>query len=111
MKAKEYLIRFEKDSQELGDKIATTNLMDGFLDETQSIAKTRSAQSNEAIISIFLELNNKWNALCRLDRQGRFRKDGFIRLVRHRTVDVFPQIIFHLDKIIEERFHLEEVPK
>lgn len=106
MKAKEYLVKFEKDSKELGDMKATENLMNDFLDEIQGLAKVRNAKSNEAVISILLELNQKWNTLCRLDKNTRFKKDGFIKLVRHRTIDVFPQILPHLNKIIKERFNL-----
>ena len=106
VKAKEYLAKFEKDNQNLGDREATENLLNGFLDEIVGLAKARRAQGNEAVISIFLELNQKWNALCRLDKQIRFKKDGFIKLVRHRTADVFPSILPHLNKIIKERFNL-----
>ena len=107
MKAKEYLAKFEKDSRDLGDTEANENLLNGFLDEILGLAKARKVQSNEAEISIFLELNQKWNALCKLDTQMRFKKDGFIRLVRSRTIDVFPRILPHLDKIIKERFNLK----
>lgn len=106
MRAKEYLAKFDKDAQNLGDREATENLLNGFLDEIVGLAKARKAQSNEAVISIFLELNQKWNTLCRLDTQIRFRKDGFIKLVRGRTADVFPSILPHLNKIIRERFNL-----
>lgn len=106
MKARQYLAKFEKDSREQGDRQATTNLLNGFLDEIVGLAKARRAQSNEAVISIFLELNQKWNSLCRLDKLNRFKKDGFIKLVRSRTADVFPSILPHLNKIIKERFNL-----
>ena len=107
MKAKEYLTKFEKDTLDFGDREAIENLLNGFLDEIQGLAKARNAQGNEALISIFLELNQKWNALCRIDTQTRFKKDGFIRLVRNRTIDVFPRILPHLDRIIKERFNLK----
>ena len=106
MKAKEYLAKFEKDNRDLSDREATENLLNGFLDEIVDLAKARRAQSNEAVISIFLELNQKWNVLCRLDKQIRFKKDGFIKLVRNRTVEMFPRILPHLNKIIKERFNL-----
>ena len=110
MKAKEYFAQFERDSQELGDKEATVNLIDGFLDEIKGLAKMRKAQSGEAVVSILLELNDKWNALCRLDKQKRFKKDGFILVVRDRVADVIPRILPLLDKTIKERFLLKEVP-
>lgn len=110
MKAKEYLTKFERNSEEVGDKEATMKMIDDFLDEIQGLARARKAQNNEAVISIFLELNQKWNTLCRLDKKKRFKKDGFIRLVKFRTADVFPQILPHLNKIIAERFNLKETP-
>ena len=106
MKAKEYLAKFEKETKQLGGTVAIENLLNGFLDEIVGLAKARRAQSNEAVISIFLELNQKWNTLCRQDKLNRFKKDGFIKLVRSRTADVFPQILPHLNKIIKERFSL-----
>ena len=110
MKAKEYLTKFEKDSERLGDKEATIEMILDFLDEIQELAKARKAQSNEAVISIFLELNQKWNTLCRIDKKKRFKRDGFIKMVRSRTADVFPWILPRLNKIIAERFNLKETP-
>ncbi|MFH1625608.1 MAG: hypothetical protein ABID54_10725 [Pseudomonadota bacterium] len=108
MKAKEYLAQFEKDSERLGDREATINLMDGILLEIKTLTEMRKAQSNEAILSILLELNDKWNALCRLDKKGQFKKDGFINLVRIRVSEEFPWIAKHFDKEVKEKFHLEE---
>lgn len=103
MKAKEYLEKFDKDSAELGDREATLNLMNSFLKEIATLTEVRRVQSNSGMLSILRELNQKWNALCRLDKHTRFKKGGFIKLVRHRVIQDYPymaeRILPELDKI------------
>lgn len=102
MKAKEYLEMFEKDFQEVGDRQATTNLVNMLIGEIAGMIKIRNANSEGAIVSILRELNQKWNALCRLDKKERFKKDGFIEYVRHRALKVMPKIVPVLNKNMEE---------
>lgn len=103
MKAKEYLERFEKVSKEVGDREATLNLMTDFLREVGTLAEARRAESNPAMLSIIRELNQKWDTLCRLDGHKRFKKGGFIKLIRHRVITDHPimarRILPLLDKI------------
>jgi len=103
MKAKEYLERFEKVSEEFGDREATLDLMNGFLREIATLTEVRRVHSNAAMLSILRELNQKWDALCRLDKHTRFKKGGFIKLVRHKVTKDYPhmagRILPELDKI------------
>lgn len=103
MKAKEYLERFEKVSKEFGDREATLDLMNGFLREIATLTEVRKVQSNSAMLSILRELNQKWNALCRLDEHKRFKSGGFIKLVKYRVTQDYPymarRILPELDKI------------
>jgi len=102
MKAKEYLEKFEKDYKELGDNRATTNLVNEFISEIVSMVDVRRATTEGAMVSILRELNQKWNALCRLDNHTRFKKDGFIEYVRHRALKVMPRIVPVLNKNMKE---------
>jgi len=102
MKAKECLEKFEKDFQEVGDMQATTNLLNILIGEIANMIKARHANSEGAIVAILRELNQKWNALCRLDEKGRFKKDGFIKYVRHRALQVMPRIVPVLNKNMKE---------
>lgn len=103
MKAKEYLAKFDKDTKEVGDREATVNLMTDFLHEVGTLAEARNAESNAAMLSIIRELNQKWDTLCKLDGYKRFKKGGFIKLIRHRVLTDHPimarRILPLLDKI------------
>ena len=98
MKAKECLQKFEEDSLRSGDREATINLMGAFLLEIKELTEKRKAQSNSSMVSILKELGLKWNALCRMDKKKRFKKDGFRKLVLHRCAEDHPQIVFKLEK-------------
>lgn len=98
MRAKEYLVRFEKDFQEFGDNQATTNLTNMFISEIKDLIDVRHASTEEAVVSILRELNQKWNTLCRLDNHMRFKEDGFIKYVKHRATQVMPSILSTLNK-------------
>ena len=103
MKAKEYLAEFDKVSEKLGDRTATVGLMNSFLKEIATLTETRKAQSNPAMLSIIRELNQKWDTLCKLDSHKRFKKGGFIKVIRHRVTIDHPimarRILPLLDKI------------
>jgi len=98
MKAKEYLEKFEKDYKELGDDQATTNLLNMFIGEIKNMIDVRHISLEEGVVSTLRELNQKWNALCRLDKKRRFKPDGFIKYVKHRATEVMPRIVPVLDK-------------
>lgn len=102
MKAKEYLAKFEKDYQEVGDRQATTNLVNMFIVEIKGMIDVRHATTEGAVVSILRELNQKWNALCRLDKKRRFKPDGFIKYVKHRATEVMPSLLSTLNKNMEE---------
>jgi len=102
MKAEEYLEKFEKDFQEVGDMQATTNLVNMFIGEIKDMIVVRHATTEGAVVSILRELNQKWNALCRLDGKGRFKPDGFIKYVKHRAMKVMPSILLTLNKNMKE---------
>lgn len=98
MKAKEYLAKFEKDIQQVDDNQATTNLVNMFIGEIKDMIDVRHAATEGAVVSILRELNQKWNTLCRLDKGKRFRKNGFIKYVKHRATQVMPSILSTLNK-------------
>ena len=98
MRAKEYLAKFEKDIQQVDDNQATTNLINMFIGEIKNIIDVRHAATEGAVVSILRELNQKWNTLCRLDKRRRFRKNGFIKYVKHRATQVMPSILSTLNK-------------
>jgi len=98
MRAKEYLAKFEKDIQQVDDNQATTNLINMFIGEIKNMIDVRHAATEGAVVSILRELNQKWNTLCRLDKRRRFRKNGFIKYVKHRATQVMPSILSTLNK-------------
>lgn len=102
MKAKEYLAKFDKDFQELGDRQATTNLVNMFIGEIKDLIDVRHATTEGTVVSILRELNQKWNALSRLDKKRRFKPDGFIKYVKHRAIEVMPSLLPTLNKNMEE---------
>lgn len=102
MKAKEYLEKFDKEVKELGDRQATTNLVNEMIGEIKDMIDVRGATTEGAVVSILRELNQKWNALCRLDNHTRFKKDGFIKYVKHRATQVLPRILPVLNKNMEK---------
>jgi len=101
MKAKEYLEEFERIVQSLGDRDATSWLIQEFTNEVFTLAEVRRAHSNEAILSVLRELNQKWNAICRLDKQKRFKPNGFIKFFRERARKIMPEALEVLDKMEE----------
>jgi len=102
MKAKEYLEKFEKELPEVGDTQATTNLINMFVGEIKDLIDVRHASSEEAVVSILRELNQKWNALSRLDKKRRFKPNGFIKFVKHRAAQVMPSILLTINKNMGE---------
>jgi len=102
MKAKEYLAKFEADCLEVKEKQAILNLIGKYLEEVYELAKIRRVQKENAVVSIFRELNQKWNAMCRLDTKKRFKRNGFIKLVRARIVEDAPHYIKVVDVVVKE---------
>lgn len=98
MKAKEYLAKFEKDIQELDDDQAITGLVNMFIYEIKDMIDVRHVATEGAVVSILRELNQKWNTLCKLDKKKRFKKNGFIKYVKHRATQVMPSILSTLNK-------------
>ena len=84
MKAKEYLAKFEADCLDVGEKKATFSLIFEFMKEIKPLIELRNGRSNAAIESIIRELNQKWNALCRLDAKKRFKRNGFVLFCKAR---------------------------
>ena len=72
--------------------------------EIKELTEKRKARSNSSMLSIVRELNQKWNAFCRLDKKGRFKRNGFIELLKHRVTQVHPfmakKILTKLDGMI-----------
>jgi len=78
VKAKEYAARY-RDNPTVDElrKIAFDFLM-----ESKALIETRHAKRNEAIFSIFTELENKWRVFVSLSGDETIRPDGFERLVQ-----------------------------
>ena len=97
MKAKEYLAKFDADSLVVGDKKAVENLIFAFTDEVTSLIKLRNGRSNEAVKSILRELNQKWNTLCRLDKEKRLTLRKKLIIATAKNSDESFEIIWNLD--------------
>lgn len=84
MKAKEYyqkLISLEKeyltDPERYGGfNGAVVSICICFIDEMEQLAKDRKAHFNSAYVAIIKEQDNKWQALCKLEK--RLLRDGFL---------------------------------
>ena len=82
MKAKEYYEKFLELEKTLGEKRAFVKTVIAFASEITDMAKTRNAHSNQALISIIKEQNQKWNALRKLD--PRFKQHGLIEFLKYK---------------------------
>jgi len=80
MKAKEYYEEFLGYEKEFGEKQAFYKIAISFATEVTDIAKKRNAKSDQALISIIEELNQRWNAMAKMD--PRFKQDGFIEFIK-----------------------------
>lgn len=81
MKAKEYATRLKCGDMDIADVACA------FLNEVKSIAETRKAHTDSAVVSILDEQSQKWRALSRL--YPSLRPDGFDFLVSDQMPDVF----------------------
>ena len=91
MKAKEYYEKYLIGLTPENEKEKMWELITAFLAEVVEIQKTRQAKSNSALIAIFREQNQKWNALCKYD--SNLKRDGFIEVVKYRFLES-PEILF-----------------
>lgn len=69
MKAKEYVDRFRKESN---DEERVYLLLDTFIEETSSLIRQRGKNSGlrtvvSVVRAVFLEQHQKWEAMCRLE--------------------------------------------
>lgn len=64
---------------------AFTNLINGYFKEIKEIITMRTRgkpATNSAMIAIFKEQNQKWNAMRKFD--PKFRRDGFMEFAKRR---------------------------
>lgn len=90
MKAKEYFVEYKKLLETEIFEIAIITQFNNMFQECQQIAEQRKAKANNAIISIFNEMNDKANSLIRMinkaDDRGLYR-DAFKIYIAQRTPD------------------------
>lgn len=84
MKAKEYKQILDSHA-ELDEGIIQIGLK--FLEETDKLITSRNAQSNEAMIAIYKEMDNKWKAFCKLD--NRLKPEGYWVLIEGMMPEVY----------------------
>ena len=93
-KAKEYAEQYIQAS----DKMAILGeIVTEFFDESTELIKIRNAKSNESIVAIIRELNEKWNAFANRVNDH-ILENGFVELVKKRM----PFMIEHLKGIGDE---------
>ena len=97
MKAREYYEKYKDDyfgSSRTYESVqqSTRNLAVEFVEEVEIICKERKAHNGSAIVSVFKELNSKWNALSRIFEKEHglspFQEDGFKKL----SFEIMPQL-------------------
>jgi hypothetical protein len=92
MKAKEYANEY-KEHQDIA------KIFNEMFKEVGIISKSRNAISDDALASIFKEINQKWNAFARLSNDPSIEPDGFIKLSIHRIPALAPYFSEIKDRI------------
>ena len=76
-KAKEYALEYNQTEDK---DLALTRIWMSMFDESKELMKARHAKSDRAMVSIFRELNNKWNSMVRLVGED-VLIDGFVNVL------------------------------
>ena len=76
-KAKEYALEYNQTEDK---DLALTRIWMSMFDESKELMKARHAKSDRAMVSIFRELNNKWNSMVRLVEED-VLIDGFVNVL------------------------------
>jgi len=76
-KAKEYALQYNESKDK---DLALTRIWMSMFDESKELMKARHAKSDRAMVSIFRELNNKWNSMVRLVGED-VLIDGFVNVL------------------------------
>ena len=93
MKAKEYVKRYQKLVASGDQEITIWTVCNEMIKEIPVICKQRKAESNDAQLSVFKEIDQKYRAFARLLNDPTVREDGLARVMRSR----FPNLCMHLD--------------
>ncbi len=85
MKARDYYDKYSSDllyDSKINSHVAIFDLFMEISDEVVDICKQRNVSSNDAVASVIKEINDKWNAICRLFVKfhgfSPLKEDGFI---------------------------------
>jgi hypothetical protein len=65
-------------------------IMEGFLDDTESLMRKRNPRCDSAVIAVFRELEQKYQAFCRLTGAPR---TGYQRLIETIMPDLFTRLV------------------
>lgn len=94
MKAKEYYQQYgeavAKEVMDGGDTSALTKLVHAMVDESLRIMEERKCVKEEAVMAVFKEQNQKWNAMVRMFEKDGFhdmKRDGFMNYIRMKVYD------------------------
>ena len=77
MRAKEYAAFFHRNEEAMGRDQALKEMFFLMNDELQQILKARKCRRDAAAYSAMLEMNDRWNAMCKIIPG--FKRDGFKR--------------------------------
>lgn len=69
MKARDYFEKYDTlimEEQKNGEIGTTKKLLLEMSDEVTAVCKQRKAVKDEAVIAVLKEINQKWNAICRM---------------------------------------------
>ena len=75
MKARDYFEKYDTlimEEQKNGEIGTTKKLLLEMSDEVTAVCKQRKAVKDEAVIAVLKEINQKWNAICRMYEIRRF---------------------------------------
>lgn len=90
MRAKEYAERYIAEGK---TKEALIKVWNDIFQEFQALIEIRHAQTNDAAISIFHELEGKWRAFARLANNN-INPDGFRLVIEKKMPEIYAAIVF-----------------
>ena len=112
MKAKELYAKYKDDIMSSGDTVATPavyDLLHELSTEASDMYKARNCNSSSAMISIFRELNTKWNAIVNLfEKEYGFsplKRDGFLNFAVAKVPEIGTCIIMDNEQRSRRDWH------
>jgi len=100
MKAKEYVAKYCKDAEDMGEEYALNVMARALVDETKKLAESRRVSTDAGMVAVLNEMETKWHAICRLAPQ--FNHDGYRKFLEAIIPETYKQWIEYVttDKLI-----------